>query len=312
MGMPVLQRQQWAAWPSSPPPHLCLHRNAPQLLFRADKGSSCAGTDSLSRSHSQGFSCLYLSRSQKLPLSVQCIQGNDSQGASSVSVEPKWKQKLAAADDHAERTRQRTLLAQEEYKQRQSALQKEQADTSKEVTPLRDLEFLPYLNEEGLITVCSEPTAKASVYAIFDNERVLQYIGISRQVHSSMRLHFARMPLKCYYVKIQNISKPSRSLLELIKDKWIEENGSLPSGNDGGPEQNMWENPLDCKPLMTDEEIGKLEEAGAGPPKAKVLKNVARRVEAQLEKGFLARNCKERLRFDPKLKEKGLLDLKNT
>ncbi|KAH7433691.1 hypothetical protein KP509_07G081400 [Ceratopteris richardii] len=226
-------------------------------------------------------------------------------------VEPKWKQKLAAADDHAEKTRQRTLLAQEEYKQRQSALQRQQGNAMSEVKPLRDLEFVPYLNEDGLIADCSEPTAKASVYAIFDNEKVLQYVGVSRQVHPSMRLHFARVPSKCSYVKVQNISRPSRTLLELTREKWIEENGVRPSGNDGGLEQSIWENPLDCKPMMTDEEIKKFEEAGAGPPKAKVLKNVARRIEAQLEKDFAAKNCKDRLRFDPKLKEKGLLDLKN-
>ena len=66
-----------------------------------------------------------------------------------------------------------------------------------------------------------------------------------------MRLHFARMPLKCYYVKTQNITSPSRVLLELIRDKWIEEVGAHPIGNDNGKVQNDWENPLDCKPLMT-------------------------------------------------------------
>lgn len=249
---------------------------------------------------------------QKLLFRVCCIQDDGvHQASSSTSTEPKWKQKLAAADDHAKRTRQKTLLVQEDYKQKQAAMHRLQGDTSKEVVPLKDLDFLPYLKEDGLIRDCSEPNAKASVYAIFDNDKALQYIGISRQVYSSMRLHFARMPLNCYYVKIQNISKPSRSLLELIRDKWIEENSTHPSGNDSGPEQNMWENPLDCKPLMTEEERKRLEEAGAGPPTAKVLKNVARRIEAELEKNFRARCCKDRLRFDPKLKDKGLLDLKN-
>jgi hypothetical protein len=59
------------------------------------------------------------------------------------------------------------------------------------------------------------------------------------------------MPLKCYYVKVQNITSPSRILLELIRDKWIEENGAQPVGNDNGKVQNDWENPLDCKPMMT-------------------------------------------------------------
>lgn len=248
---------------------------------------------------------------QKSSLFVRCRQGDGVVEEKPSSV-PKWKQKLAAADDHAEKTRQQTQQVQEEYKQKQAALLRHQSNVEGEVIPLSRLEFLPYLDEEGLITNCSRADAKASVYAIFDNDKVLQYIGISRQVYMSMRLHFARTPSKCYYVKIQNINKPSRSLLELIRDKWIEENGSSPEGNDDGPHQNIWENPLDCKPLMTEEEIQKFEEAGPGPPKAKVLKNVARRLEANLENCYRERNCKERLRFDPKLKEKGLLDLKNT
>ena len=63
--------------------------------------------------------------------------------------------------------------------------------------------------------------------------------------------------------------------------------------------------------MSTEQEVQRLEEAKPGPEKAKVLKNVARRLESQLETYYQQRNCKERLRFDPKLKEKGLLDLKN-
>eukprot|EP01018_Ginkgo_biloba_P031058 Gb_40143 [translate_table: standard] len=127
----------------------------------------------------------------------------------------------------------------------------------------------------------------------------------------SMRLHFARVPSKCHFVKVQNIMKPNRSLLEYIKEKWITENGVLPSGNDNGPQQNIWENPLDCKPLMTEEEKQKFEEAGPGPFQAKVLKNVARRIEKELDAQYKERNCKEVFRFEPKLKEKGLLELRN-
>lgn len=38
-------------------------------------------------------------------------------------------------------------------------------------------------------------------------------------------------------VQVQNIARPSRSLLEIIKDSWVEENGSTPEGNDGGEKQ---------------------------------------------------------------------------
>jgi hypothetical protein len=67
----------------------------------------------------------------------------------------------------------------------------------------------------------------------------------------SVRLHFARVPSKCHFVKVQHIKQPNRVLLECIKEKWMVENGFLPSGNDNGPQQRIWENPLDCKVLMT-------------------------------------------------------------
>lgn len=226
------------------------------------------------------------------------------------SAEPKWKQKLAAADAHAEATRQLTAQAQEEYKKKQASVRQQQAGEGSAV-PLSDLPLVPYLTEEGRFTNCTQPGAKATVYAIFDDETVLQYIGVSRQILQSMRLHFARMPQHCAFVKVQHINKPSRALLEAIRDSWIEESGGSAPGNDNGPLQNRWENPLDCKPLMTQEEKDKWAEAAPGPPKGKVLKNVARRIESGLEEVYLARNCTEDLRFDPKLKEQGLLDLKN-
>jgi hypothetical protein len=66
-----------------------------------------------------------------------------------------------------------------------------------------------------------------------------------------MRLHFARRPLECYYVKVHHVTRPSRALLESTREKWVSENGSIPSGNDNGEVQNVWENALDCTPLMT-------------------------------------------------------------
>lgn len=227
------------------------------------------------------------------------------------AAEPKWKQKLAAADAQAEKTRQATAQAQEAYRRKQASIrQSEGGDSS--APRLADLAFVPYLTPDGKFTDCTEPGAKATVYAIFDEEKALHYIGVSRQVHQSMRLHFARVPRSCAFVKLQHIRSPSRALLEGIRDRWIQENGSLPPGNDNGLVQNVWENPLDCKPLMTEEERTRVEEAAPGPPKFKALKEVARRVERELVAGFQARNCTENLRFDPKLKEQGLLDLKGT
>jgi len=42
----------------------------------------------------------------------------------------------------------------------------------------------------------------------------------------------------------------------------------------------------------------------------KIKKKIARRVEAQIQKQLSDRGVKMEIRFNPKLKEKGLLDLK--
>ncbi|CAI5948073.1 unnamed protein product [Closterium sp. NIES-64] len=257
-------------------------------------------------------------------LACTCAAAGD--GDAGQSSEPKWKQKLAAAEAHAEQTRQATARAQEEYRRRQMAQRKSEATGGATAGAaaggaaaaagahprMADLDWVPYLTEEGLISDCTQAGAKASVYGIYNDDKVLQYIGVSRQVYQSMRLHFARVPSACAWIKVTHITRPSKAVLEAIKDQWIAENGAAPPGNDEGPEQNRWENPLDCKPLMTEEEKKSVDYAAPGPPKAKALKEVARRVERELEAAFKARNCKEVLRFDPKLKEDGLLDLKST
>jgi hypothetical protein len=109
------------------------------------------------------------------------------------ATEPKWKQKLAAADEHQERTRQATAQAQEEYRRKQDALRRQQSQGAGEIPSLKDLEYYSYLTEEGLIADCTRPDAKASVYAIFDQNKTLCYIGVSRQV-SSENLELPTLP----------------------------------------------------------------------------------------------------------------------
>lgn len=241
---------------------------------------------------------------------VKC-QGVDDSLQNTISTEPTWKEKLAAVKDNSNRMCMQSLKVHEEYKKQQATLQREKLQVAENSYLLKDLEFIPYLTDEGLITDISASDAKASVYAIFDETKTLQYVGISRQVYMSLRLHFVRVPSKCHFVKVQHIKQPNRVLLECIKDKWIVENGFLPSGNDNGPQQSIWENPLDCKVLMTDEEKQNLQEACLGILQTKILKNVARRIEVQLDAEYKKRNCKEVFRFEPKMKEKGLLGLRN-
>lgn len=79
---------------------------------------------------------------------------------------------------------------------------------------------------------------------------------------------------------MQHISRPSRSLLEIVKESWIAENGSVPRGNDGGEMQAMWENPLNVLPLFTEEDKASVAELKEKGREEKGIKTVARRFEA--------------------------------
>lgn len=179
--------------------------------------------------------------------------------------------------------------------------------TSVAPAALADLPYLPFINAEGLLP--HELSAIVGAYAIFDGDRQLQYVGYSRDVFASLRLHLVRKPDLCHWVKVQSIGRPSRTVLESICQAWIDGNGSLPSGNESS--SSDWDEPVDATLQMTDAERTEL----ASPEldersRTKALKQVARRVEAEILAVLAERNVQEPLRFHPKLKEKGLLDLK--
>jgi len=175
-----------------------------------------------------------------------------------------------------------------------------------QTTSLSALEYIPYIDENGELP--EQYQGKIGVYAIFDQEKVLQFVGYSRDVYLSLKQHVVRQPQNCYWVKIQTIDKPSRAVLESIEKGWIEQNGTVPSGN--GDDKEKWTQPINAKAVMTpDEKVNyehQIEEIG----QTKVLKNVARRVESEILAVLQQRGLQMQLRFNPKLKEEGLLDLK--
>lgn len=173
-----------------------------------------------------------------------------------------------------------------------------------DITTLAELPYIPYLDDQGYLPLDME--GKIGVYAVFDSLKVLQFIGYSRDIFLSIKQHLARCPQHCYWLKVEVISKPSRTILENIKTAWIEENGTMPEGN---LEEAKWQDPIDTKPAMTEAEREQYKKSD-GLGQLKLIKNVARRVEAEILLQLQARGVKEEIRFNPKLKENGLLDLK--
>ena len=153
---------------------------------------------------------------------------------------------------------------------------------------LASLEAMPFL-DNGEVSPTLD--GKVGIYAIFDRDAVLQYVGYSRDVATSLRQHLVRCPEACHSIKVQTVDRPSRTLLETIRNDWIAENGATPPGNSEA--EAIWTQPIDAKLAQI-----------------KYLKKVARRVEAQIVEGLKARGVTMDLRFNPKLKESGLLDLK--
>ncbi|HIK31646.1 MAG TPA: GIY-YIG nuclease family protein [Oscillatoriales cyanobacterium M59_W2019_021] len=177
-----------------------------------------------------------------------------------------------------------------------------------EILSLARLEYSPYVDDSGMIPE-SPFQGKVGVYAIFDRDRVLQFIGYSRDIYLSLKQHLIRQPQHCFWIKFQTISRPNRMILETIKEAWISENGRTPPGND--TDETQWTQPIDVKPLMTDEERTAYDNAaGEELAQMKLLKKVSRRVEADILEQLKSRGVQMELRFNPKLKETGLLDLK--
>jgi hypothetical protein len=178
-------------------------------------------------------------------------------------------------------------------------------DSLTEIPAIASLECLPYLDKNGSIP--QEIKGKIGVYAIFDESNKLQFIGYSRDIYLSLKQHLVRQPQQCYWFKVTTISRPSRTILEEIRQQWLTEIGEIPPGN--SKEEAAWTQPIDAKIAMTEAEKSsyqQLEELA----KIKLLKQIARRVEGELEERLKIRGSTMEIRFNPKLKEQGLLDLK--
>lgn len=171
---------------------------------------------------------------------------------------------------------------------------------SDDLPSLSDLPLIPYLDEKGLIAEVFN--GKIGVYAIFDRQETLQYVGFSRDIGLSLKQHLVRQPHQCYFIKSQTITRPNRTILQEIKTHWL-------SSANITPEESIWSDSIDAKLTMTEEErdqYQKLDELG----QIKFLKNIARRLETEIQTCLKERGVTLEIRFNPKLKEQGLLDLK--
>jgi hypothetical protein len=101
----------------------------------------------------------------------------------------------------------------------------------------------------------------AGVYAVLDSERCTQYIGYSRNVLLSLNGHVTQNgEQNCAFVRVQPFKFPKRQEMEDLRDAWIAELDTVPSGNAG--EGGMWASTVGevAKAVMSDTERQAYEE----------------------------------------------------
>ncbi|GMI71429.1 GLUTAREDOXIN 2, glutaredoxin 16, CAX-interacting protein 2 [Hibiscus trionum] len=78
----------------------------------------------------------------------------------------------------------------------------------------------------------------AGVYAVFDQNDELQFIGISRNIAGSLFTHKQSVPDLCCSVKVGVVNEPDRTALTQAWKSWMEEHiqatGKVPPGNETG------------------------------------------------------------------------------
>ncbi len=174
-----------------------------------------------------------------------------------------------------------------------------------DIPNLDSLEFLPYINDTGELPI--ELQNQIGIYAIFDRSQLLKFVGYSRDIYLSLKQHLVRQSEHCYWVKATTIDRPNRIFLNQVQSAWITTNGSIPIGND--LDSALWLDPIDTNYAMTALESNSFADLD-GVAQIKLLKQVARRVEETILSKLKERGVQTEIRFNPKLKEQGLLDLK--
>ncbi|RZS11453.1 hypothetical protein BHM03_00042785 [Ensete ventricosum] len=107
---------------------------------------------------------------------------------------------------------------------------------------LSDAELVPVPKGPGELD--GKFPSGAGVYGVYDKEGNLQFIGISRNIASSIASHSKFVPDLCHSVKVSLVDEvePDRTVLTNAWKSWMEEHisatGKVPPGNESG--NNTW------------------------------------------------------------------------
>eukprot|EP01024_Parvocaulis_polyphysoides_P067220 TRINITY_DN7986_c0_g3_i2.p1 TRINITY_DN7986_c0_g3~~TRINITY_DN7986_c0_g3_i2.p1 ORF type:complete len:405 (-),score=70.97 TRINITY_DN7986_c0_g3_i2:1112-2263(-) len=116
---------------------------------------------------------------------------------------------------------------------------------------LSDLPLASILNQTGYIMPEIQEDTQAAIFAIFDKDKKLQFVGFSKDVGESLRKVFTRRPDKAYFYKLFEFKELNQEEMGKVRDGWFEEVGGPPIGNRIGMERDAWSNPVDAGALSS-------------------------------------------------------------
>ena len=103
--------------------------------------------------------------------------------------------------------------------------------------------LLSVLNEQGALPT-GEENAGVAVFAIYDKEQTIQYIGFSSNVAKSIEKLFYRRPAVTYYFKFAGIDSLDQTEMMRIRNSWFDSLGGPPIGNKNLAEKEAWQVPV--------------------------------------------------------------------
>eukprot|EP01023_Acetabularia_acetabulum_P041681 TRINITY_DN4075_c0_g1_i2.p1 TRINITY_DN4075_c0_g1~~TRINITY_DN4075_c0_g1_i2.p1 ORF type:complete len:383 (-),score=63.79 TRINITY_DN4075_c0_g1_i2:1778-2926(-) len=116
---------------------------------------------------------------------------------------------------------------------------------------LSELPMNTILNQTGYIMPQVQDNTQAAIFAVFDKEKKLQFIGFSKDVAESLRKVFTRRPDKAYFYKLIEYSEVNQEEMAKAREVWFEEVGGPPLGNRIAMEREMWQQPVDAGALSS-------------------------------------------------------------
>ncbi len=141
------------------------------------------------------------------------------------------------------------------------------------------------------------------VFAILDTAGAVRHVGISRDVATSLARCLVRQPTVAHSYRLQRFRRPSRAALEEVRAAWAAH------ATDPATE---W----DAINVLSDTRVSaaameRIEASEPGPERARAQKAACREVQKIVEEELAGRGLTQRIKFAPKLKDKGILDVES-